>query len=143
MQEGRREGGREGGKEGRKEGRGGEGRGGEGRGGGGGWGGVGRGGRKQRILHLLVLPSAIPSATNVGQCAWAGWLRRGWEMDVDEYGVEVAVEVDVGERVLALNLLNRHTNLVIIFWVCNRYKTSKMTNGKSRRGAGGAWKSLT
>ena len=67
----------------------------------------GRGGRrggeggKQRILHLLVLLSAVLSAANVEQCAWAGWLRRVWEIHVDEYGVEVAVEVDIGERVFA------------------------------------------
>ena len=36
-------------------------------------------------------------------------------MDMDEYGVKVAVEEDMGERVFAQKLLNRLTNLVIVF----------------------------
>ena len=34
---------------------------------------------------------------------------------MDEYGVEVAVEVDVGERVFAYKLLNRRARLIVFF----------------------------
>ena len=59
---------------------------------------------------------------------------------MDEYGVEVAVEVDVGERVFCLEVVEpAHKVGDYVFRVSDRYKTSKMTKDKRGRGVGGAW----
>ena len=63
--------------------------------------GGGEGGRQTKDTPLASSSISNFICRQVGRCAWAGWLQRVWEIDVDEYGVEVAVEVDVGERVFA------------------------------------------
>ena len=57
---------------------------------------------------------------------------------MDEYGVEVAVEVDVGERVFCLEVVEpAHEVGDCFFRVSDRYKTSKMTKDKRGRGVRG------
>ena len=64
----------------------------------------------------------------MGQCAWAGWLY--------EYGVEVTMEVDADERGFCLEVEEPAHELGDCF-VCDRYKTSKMTKHMRGRGMRG------
>ena len=68
---------------------------------GGGRAGRGEGGRQTKDTPLASSSISSFIYRQVDQCAWAGWLQRVWKIDVDEYRVEVAVEVDVGETVFA------------------------------------------